>query len=431
MSSLVLVTVFVVLLLLNVPIAISIALATLATMLFTIDFYPAVTTIAQRMAGGLDSFTLLAIPFFILSGQLMGRGGIARRLVDAAKVVVGMLPGGLSFVNVLSCMLFGSISGSAVATTSAIGSFMVPEMKKMDYKAPFCGALTAAASTTGMLIPPSNTLIVYAVASGGVSISALFMGGYIPGILLGLALMVVCAVYAVGLGLPQGEPVKASVALAKIIQAIPSLLLIFIVIGGILAGIFTATEAGAIAVVYALFLALVVYREIKIHDLPEIILKAAEVTAVVMLLVATSTALAWILAYENIPQTISQVLLVMSDNPIIIFLLINLILLVVGAFLDITPAILIFTPILLPVAVGLGMSPIHFGIMMIMNLSIGLCTPPVGSILFVGCAVAKTTIVKITRPLIPMFLAMLAVLAATTYIPVLSEGLPRLFGLID
>ncbi len=431
MSNFVLIAVFVFLLLLNVPIAISIGLATLATMLFTIDFFPAVTTIAQRMAGGLDSFSLLAIPFFILSGQLMGRGGIARRLVDAAKVVVGRLPGGLSFVNVLSCMLFGSISGSAVATTSAIGSFMIPEMKKEGYKPEFGGALTVAASTTGMLIPPSNTLIVYAVASGGVSISALFMGGYIPGILLGLALMTVCGVSAVRLGLPRGEHIPAVVAFKKILHAIPSLFLIFIIIGGILSGIFTATEAGAIAVVYALFLAVVIYREIKVSDLPAILLKAVEVTAVVMLLVATSTALAWILAYENIPQTISNTLLLLSDNPIVIFLIMNLILLIVGAFLDMTPAVLIFTPIFLPVAISLGMSPLHFGIMLIMNLSIGLCTPPVGSVLFVGCSVAETTIAKIAKTLMPMFLAMIVVLLAVTYIPVLSEGLPRFFQLIQ
>ena len=431
MSSVILVLVFVVLLLLNVPIAISIALATLTAMLFTIDFLPAVTTVAQRMAGGLDSFTLLAIPFFILSGQLMGRGGIARRLVDAAKVVVGMLPGGLSFVNILSCMLFGSISGSAVATTSAIGSFMIPEMNKTGYKSSFSGALTAAASTTGMLIPPSNTLIVYAVASGGVSISALFMAGYVPGILLGLSLMVVCAAFAMRYGFPRGKRITLADAAKSLVDAVPSLLLIIIIIGGILSGIFTATEAGAIAVVYALFLAVVIYREISLHELPEIFLKAAEVTAVVMLLIATSTALAWILAYENIPQTISQALLLLSNNPLVLFLLMNLILLAVGAFLDITPAILIFTPIFLPVAVDLGMTPLHFGIMLIMNLSIGLCTPPVGSVLFVGCAVAKTSIVKISQPLIPMFVAMLIVLMATTYIPALSEALPRLFGLIN
>lgn len=431
MSSTVLLLTFVLLLLCNVPIAISIGLATLATMLFTIDFVPAVTTIAQRMGAGLDSFTLLAIPFFILSGQLMARGGIARRLVNAAKVVVGMLPGGLSFVNTLSCMLFGSISGSAVATTSAIGSFMIPEMKRMGYKAPFAAALTAAASTTGMLIPPSNTLIVYAVASGGVSISALFMGGYLPGILLGLALMMVCAMCAFSGGLPKGERSKASVVLRKIAEAIPSLLLIFIVIGGILAGIFTATEAGAIAVVYALFLAVVVYREIKITELPGIFLRSVEVMAVVMFLIATSMALAWMLAYENIPQIISQTLLALSDNPLVILLLMNLILLLVGAFLDITPAILIFTPIFLPVVMTFGMSPLHFGIMLIMNLSIGLCTPPVGSVLFVGCVVAKTTIAKITQPLIPMFVAMLLVLMGVTYIPALSEWLPRSLGLIE
>ena len=431
MSILVLFLVFAILLLLGVPIAFSIGIATVATMLISIDVFPALTTVAQRMAGGLDSFSLLAIPFFILSGQLMGQGGIARRLIDFARSLVGMLPGGLAFVNVISCTLFGAISGSAVAATSAIGSFMMPVMEKDGYPREFNAALTAASSTTGLLIPPSNILIVFAVASGGVSISALFVGGYLPGILVALGLMLVSAAYAKKYNFPAGERVRFATVLQTTSAALPSLFLIVLIIGGILGGIFTATEAGAIAVLYALVLSVFVYREVQIKDLSGVLLNSAKTTAIVMLLIATSTAMSWILAYENIPTIAAETLLMLSDNPIIILLIINLILLLVGAFLDMTPAVLIFTPILLPVAVALGMSPLHFGIMMVLNLSIGLCTPPVGGVLFVACAVGKTRVASIVKPLMPMYLAMFVALLAVTYFPGLSEWLPRAFGLID
>lgn len=428
-SALILISVFFVLLLLNVPISFCIGLATLCTMLLSMDLLPAVTTLAQRMAGGLNSFALLAIPFFVLSGLLMGRGGIAKRLIEAAMALVGSLPGGLALVNVLSCMLFGAISGSAVAATSAIGSFMVPEMKKQGYDVNYSAAVTAAAATTGMLIPPSNIMIVYAIASGGVSIAALFVAGYLPGILLGLGLMVVCAGYAKLKGYPLAARLPLSLTFKKMAAAIPSLLMIILVIGGIISGAFTATEAGAIAVVYSFVLAVCVYREVKIKELPAILLKSAETTAIVMALIATSAAMSWILSYENIPQTVSQGLLTLSENPLLILLLINIILLVVGAFMDMTPAVLIFTPIFLPVAVELGMSPLHFGIMMILNLSIGLVSPPVGSVLFVACAVAKTKLESLIKPLLPMYAAMFVVLMMVTYIPAISEFLPALFGL--
>jgi tripartite ATP-independent transporter DctM subunit len=428
-SALILISVFFVLLLLNVPISFCIGLATLCTMLLSMDLLPAVTTLAQRMAGGLNSFALLAIPFFVLSGLLMGRGGIAKRLIEAAMALVGSLPGGLALVNVLSCMLFGAISGSAVAATSAIGSFMVPEMKKQGYDVNYSAAVTAAAATTGMLIPPSNIMIVYAIASGGVSIAALFVAGYLPGILLGMALMVVCAGYAKMKGYPLAARLPLSVTFQKMAAAIPSLMMIILVIGGIISGAFTATEAGAIAVVYSFVLAVCVYREVKVKELPAILLKSAETTAIVMALIATSAAMSWILSYENIPQTVSQGLLTLSENPLLILLLINIILLVVGAFMDMTPAVLIFTPIFLPVAVELGMSPLHFGIMMILNLSIGLVSPPVGSVLFVACAVAKTKLESLIKPLLPMYAAMFVVLMMVTYIPAISEFLPAFFGL--
>jgi tripartite ATP-independent transporter DctM subunit len=426
-----LIIVFVGLFALGVPIAVCIALSTLSTMVMTMDFMPAVTTIAQRMAGGLNSFALLAIPLFILSGQLMAQGGIARRLIEFSKAMIGMVPGGLAFVNVISCTLFGAISGSSIAATTAVGSFMIPEMKKEGYEGEFAAAVTVTSATTGLLIPPSNTLIVYAVASGGVSIAALFVAGYVPGILISLATIIVCAIYARRRNFPAGERVPAQVAMKYTVAALPSLFLIVLVIGGILAGIFTATEAGAIAVIYALLLSAVIYREIDMAGLVSVCLKAAQTTAVVMFLIAASIAMSWILAYENIPAIVAETLVGISDNPLVILLLINIVLLLVGIFMDMTPAVLIFTPIFLPVAMEIGMSPLHFGIMLVLNLCIGLCTPPVGTILFVGCALAKTTIDRMVRPMLPMYAAMFVVLMLITYIPELSEGLPRFFGLID
>jgi len=428
-TGLILLLVFVVLLFINVPISFSIGIATFLTMLYSIDFIPAATTIAQRLAGGINTFALLAIPFFILSGLIMGQGGIAKRLIECAMALIGMLPGGLALVNVLSCALFGSISGSAVAATSAIGSFMIPEMEKKGYDKNFSAAVTGAAATTGMLIPPSNILIIYAIASGGVSIAALFVAGYLPGILVALALMIVCSGYAKLKGYPTEPRLPFNLVLNKVAAALPSLFLIFIIIGGIIGGIFTPTEAGAIAVIYSLLLATVVYREVAVKELPNIILKAGETTAIVMLLIGASSAMSWLLSYENIPQAITDFLLLLSENPLLILLIINLTLLVVGAFMDMTPAVLIFTPIFLPVAVELGMSPLHFGIMIVLNLSIGLCSPPVGSVLFVSCAVAKTTIGKIIRPLLPLYFAMFLVLMLVTYVPAISEFLPKLLGL--
>jgi tripartite ATP-independent transporter DctM subunit len=304
-------------------------------------------------------------------------------------------------------------------------------MSKEGYDRNFSAAVTTTAATTGLLIPPSNVLIIYAVASGGVSIAALFVAGYIPGILVSIGLAMVCAVYAKRRGLPRGDRLPLRIVLHRTFAALPSLFLIVLVIGGILGGVFTATEAGAIAVLYAFALSALVYREIRLSDLRQIVLKAAETTAIVMFLIATSMAMSWILAYENIPAIVAETLVTLSDNPILILLLINLVLLLVGIFMDMTPAVLIFTPIFLPVAMELGISPLHFGIIMVLNLCIGLCTPPVGSILFVGCVIAKTSIGKIIRPMLPMYAAMFVVLMFVTYFPALSEFLPRYFGLID
>lgn len=424
----VLVISFAALMALGVPISFCIGIATIATMFITIQTAPSVTTVAQRMATGLDSFALLAIPFFILSGQLMNRGGIARRLIDLAKVLVGMLPGGLAFVNILASMLFGSISGSAVAAASAIGGFMTPLMDKEGYDRGYSAAVNISSATTGMLIPPSNILIVYSLASGGVSIAALFLAGYLPGILMGLAIMIVAASIAVLRKYPVGSGFRLGESVKRFLDAIPSLLLILIVMGGIIAGYFTATEASAVAVLYTFILSVLIYREVKFKELPSVLLSTALTTAVVMLLIGTSMGMSWILAYTNIPQTVSAALIALTENKFAILLIINFILLFVGAFMDMTPAVLIFTPIFLPVAIGLGIDPIHFGIMMVMNLCIGLCTPPVGSVLFVGCGIANVSISKVIRPLVPMFLAMIAALMLVTYIPEITMFLPKFFG---
>ncbi|MGA8204423.1 MAG: TRAP transporter large permease [Woeseiaceae bacterium] len=430
MSALVLAVVFTLLLALGVPVAFCIGVATLVSLFLALDPVPAVTTVAERMVGGMNSFALLAIPLFILSGVLMGQGGIARRLIDFAKCLIGMVPGGLAFVNVVSCTLFGAISGSAVAANSAVGGFMLPAMEKEGIDRDFSAAITATSSTTGLLIPPSNILIVYAVASGGVSIAALFVAGYLPGILVSLSLMVVCAIYAKRHKLPASGRQPLRVTLRAGLRAAPSLFLIVLVIGGIIGGIFTATEAGAIAVLYAFALSWLFYGEIAYKDIYPILLKSAETTAIVMFLIGTSIAMSWLLAYHNIPAIVADSMLRLTDNPIALLLIINIVLLVVGAFMDITPAVLIFTPIFLPIAVQLGMSPLHFGIMIVLNLLIGLCTPPVGNILFVSCAIANTTITRILKPLLPMYVAMIVVLLFVTYIPAISEFLPRYFGLL-
>ena len=417
---------FVVLLGLGVPISYSIGLATVATMLLSIQTMPALTTEAQRIATGLDSFALLAIPFFILAGQIMNQGGIARRLIDFAKALLGMLPGGLAHVNIVASMLFGAISGSAVAAASAVGGVMAPQMDKEGYDRDYGAAVNITSATTGLLIPPSNILIVYSLASGGVSIAALFLAGYLPGILVGLMLMTVAGVLAVRRKYPITGRLPLMETFKKFIDAVPSLFLLVVVMGGIVAGFFTATEAAAVAVLYALILAFI-YREITVKDLPQILLDASATTAVVLLLVGTSVGMSWIMAYVNIPQNVTAALIALTENEIVIMLIINIILLSVGTFMDMTPAVLIFTPIFLPIAIDLGIDPTHFGIIMVLNLCIGLCTPPVGSVLFVGVGVAETSITSVIKPLLPLFIAMIIALLIVTYVPWLSLWLPECF----
>ena len=423
----VLIVSFVTLLAVNVPVAFAIGISTMLG-IFATGELPAFLLVAQRMATGIDNFTLLAIPFFILAGLLMGHGGIAQRLIDLAEVVVGRFRGGLAYVTVLTCMLFGSVSGSAAAAVSSVGGFLVPVMNRRYTDPAFNASVIVTASTTGLLIPPSNIMIVYAAATGGaVSIAAMFFAGIVPGLLVGLALMIVSSrgPLTVNGGVTTLGLRDAFVRLGR---AFPALIMVVIVLGGIMFGIFTATEASAVAVIYALMLSIGLYREVSLRDLPALLLRCAVITSVVLLLVATSTAMAWLLAYENIPQVLSAYLLGLSDNPLVILLIINLIMLAVGTVIDMTPAVLLFTPIFWPVILSLGIDPLHFGVMLIMNLCIGLCTPPVGTCLFLGCSVANTTVARMLPRLIPFYLAMILVLMVITYLPLVSVALPRWLG---
>ena len=366
----------------------------------------------------------------MLSGILMGRGGMARRLIDFAGTLVGCFPGGLAYVNVLTCMLFGSISGSATAAVSSVGGFMIPEMNRMGYNREFNVAVTTTAATTGLVIPPSNIMIVYAVACGSVSIAAMFIAGVLPGILMGLCIILVCIYYALKNGYKGGRRSTFREILVAFKRAFLSLFLMFVIIGGILGGVFTATEAAAVAVAYAFVLSVLIYREVRWKDILGILVQTGVTTAVVMFLICVSSAMSWIMTIANIPQTISSALVTLSGNPVVILLIINILLLLVGTFMDMTPAVLIFTPIFLPVVREMGMSDIQFGIMMIVNLCIGLCTPPVGSCLFIGCGIGKTSIAKVTMPMLPFFIALIVALLLTTFLPFLTMWLPGVAGLL-
>jgi tripartite ATP-independent transporter DctM subunit len=417
---------FIFLLIIGVPVAFCLGLASLATLLY-LDI-PTVVAF-QRMAAGIDVFALLAIPFFIYAGELMNQSGIAEKLVRLAESMLGRLKGGLGHVSVFSCMMFGAVSGSAVASVSAMGSTLVPIMKQNGYDDDFAVNVTVTASTTGLLIPPSHNMIIYSIAAGGgVSIISLFLAGIVPGIMLGLALMVVTYMIAVKRGYPSGTfPGWRPMGVA-FMRALPGLLSAVIIVGGILSGIFTATESSAIAVVYTVFIAAFVYRSL---DWPSFILatrNAVKTTAIVMLIIASASAFGWLMAVAEVPLRMSEALLSISENPLVVMLIINLILLTLGTFMDMSPLIIITTPIFLPVATQLGMDPVQFGVVLILNLGIGLVTPPIGSVLFVGCAVGDIPIEKSVRSIWPFYGAMIAVLMLITAFPIFSLGLPALFG---
>lgn len=429
-SGLIILVLLVIMLLAGVPIAVALGISSVCAILPIMDTNVAVLTGAQRIFSGISVFSLLAIPFFILAGNIMNKGGIAVRLINLAKLITGRAPGALAQTNVIANMLFGAISGSGTAAASAMGSIIGPIEKEEGYDPNFSAAANIATAPTGLLIPPSNVMITFSLVSGGTSVAALFMAGYITGILWGLACMLVIYFIARKKGYRAKTKFTFKEAMKIILQALPCLLLIIIVIGGIIGGIFTATEGSVVAVVYSLVLSLFFYRSISLKDLPKIFKESAEMTGIIIFLIGVSSIMSWVMAFTNIPTAVSNGLLAISSNKIVIFLLINVILLIVGTFMDMTPACLIFTPIFLPVCTALGMNPIHFGIMLIFNLCIGTITPPVGTTLFVGVKVGNVKIETVFRQLLIYFAAIFVVLMLVTYIPQLSLWLPSLMGYV-
>lgn len=423
MEVLVLLGSFVLLLLIRVPVALSLIVSSFLTGLYMdIDL----AALVQRMVGGLNSFSLLAIPFFILAGEIMNEGGISRRLINLANVMIGKVRGGLAMVNVLASTFFGGISGSAVADVSSIGSVLIPMMKKAKYDSDYAVNVTISSAAQGVMIPPSHNMIIYSTAAGGVSVGALFMGGIVPGILLGLILMVVTYVIAVKRNYPKGEPVKREEVPKIIREGLLGLLTAVIIIGGIVSGIFTATESAAIGVVYAFIITFFVYRDIPLSRMRIILVRTSKTLAMVLFLIASSSAFGWLLALLKVPAMVTEGLLAFSPNDIVTLLLINLILLVLGMFMDMAPLILIATPILLPVATAAGMDPVQFGVVLILNLAIGLITPPVGTCLFVGCAIGQIPIEKTVKGMAPFYIAMIVTLLLVTFVPQFSLFLPDL-----
>ncbi|EEI0364838.1 TRAP transporter large permease subunit [Salmonella enterica] len=429
-ASSTLIAVFVVLLAMGAPIGICIVIASFSTMMLVLPFDISMFATAQKMFSSLDSFALLAVPFFVLSGVIMNSGGIAARLVNFAKLFTGKLPGSLSYTNIVGNMMFGAISGSAIAASTSIGGVMVPMSAREGYDRGFAAAVNIASAPTGMLIPPTTAFILYALASGGTSIAALFAGGLVAGVLWGVGCMLVTLVVAKRRNYRVFFTVQKGMALKVAVEAIPSLLLIVIIVGGIVQGIFTAIEASAIAVVYTLLLTMVFYRTLKIKDLPSILLQTVVMTGVIMFLLATSSAMSFSMSITNIPAALSDMILGISANKLVILLVITVFLLIIGAFMDIGPAILIFTPILLPIMAKLGVDPVHFGIIMIYNLAIGTITPPVGSGLYVGASVGKVKVEEVIKPLLPFYGAIIGVLLLITYIPEITLFLPRLLGIM-
>ncbi|EHI58721.1 MAG: TRAP transporter large permease [Hungatella hathewayi] len=429
-AGIIILVVLVAMLLAGVPIAIALAVSSICAILPILEFEPAVLTGAQRIFSGISVFNLIAIPFFILAGNIMNKGGIAIRLINFAKLFTGRIPGALAHTNVVANMLFGAISGSGTAAASAMGSIIGPVEEEEGYDRDFSAAVNIATAPTGLLIPPSNVMITYALVSGGTSIAALFMAGYIPGIMWGLSCMIVVYLIAKKKGYKSTRRFSGKEKLNIAFQAIPCLLMIVIVIGGIIGGIFTATEGAVVAVVYSLVLSLFFYRSISWRDLPQIFKDSAEMTGIIIFLIGVSSIMSWVMAFTGLPGAISDAMLSISNNRYVILIIINILLLIVGTFMDMTPACLIFTPIFLPICQQIGMNSVHFGIMMIFNLCIGTITPPVGTTLFVGVKVGKTKIENVIRPLLCYFAAIFFVLLLVTYIPALSMWLPGLLGYV-
>lgn len=427
MDAFVLIGSFVILLTIGVPVAYALGLAALIGALW-IDI--PLDAVMIQIAAGVNKFSLLAIPFFVLAGAIMAEGGMARRLVAFANVLVGFIRGGLSLVNILASTFFGAISGSSVADTASIGSVLIPEMEKKGYPKPFATAVTMSGSVQAILIPPSHNAVIYSLAAGGsVSIAALFMAGVLPGLLLGLTVASICLYKAHKHGYPKGEPIPMKEALKITVEALWGLMTMVIILGGILSGVFTANESASIAVVWAFFVTMFIYRDYKWRDLPKLMHRTVKTVTIVMILIGFAAAFGYMMTLMQIPMKVTAFLTEFSDNKYVILLLINVLLLFLGTLMDMSPLILILTPILLPVVTVLGIDPVHFGMIMMVNLGIGLITPPVGSVLFVGSAISKLKIGVITQAMMPFFIALLVVLMMVTYLPWLSLWLPKLMGL--
>ena len=414
---------------LGVPIAYALGLAALAGA-YWIGI--PLEAVMLQVSSGVSKFAMLTIPFFVLAGAIMAEGGMARRLVAFANVLVGMVRvrGGLSAVNVLATTFLSGISGSAVADTSAIGSVMIPQMEKTGYPRVFATNVTISASVQALLVPPSHNAVIYSLATGGtISIISLFMAGVAPGLLLGASLVVLCLALAYRDGHPRGETVALREAVKIAIDALWGLVTLAIILGGILGGVFTAIEAGAVACLWAFFVTMFIYRDYRWRELPQLVHRTMRTVAMVLTLIAFAASVGYVMALMQVPAKVTAMLLTLSNDKNVILLLINVLLLVLGCLLDMAPSILICTPILLPVVVKFGVDPVHFGMIMLLNLGIGLCHPPVGAILFVGCAVGRVTIEQVVREIWPFYAVMFIVLMLVTYIPSISLWLPRLLSL--
>ena len=427
MDAFVLLFTLAILLALGMPVAFAVGLSAVAGALW-IDL--PLEALMIQITSGVNKFTLLAIPFFILAGAIMAEGGIARRLVNFAYVFVGFIRGGLSLVNIVASTFFGAISGSSVADTASIGSVMIPEMEKKGYPREYAAAVTASGSVQAILIPPSHNSVIYSLAAGGtVSIATLFIAGVLPGLLLGASLMVLCLCFARKRGYPKGDKIPFRQALKIMLDALWGLMTVVIILGGILSGIFTATESAAVACLWAFFVTMFIYRDYKWSELPKLICRTVKTVTIVMILIGFAAAFGAVMTYMQLPMRITEFFTSLSDNKYVILMYLNIMLLLIGTLMDMAPIILILTPVLLPVTNALGIDPVHFGMIMMVNLGIGLITPPVGSVLFVASAVSKQKIETVVRAMLPFYGILLVVLGMVTYIPAISLWLPRMLGM--
>ena len=431
-ATIVLVILFFFLLIMGTPVSFSIITSAAVTITMFLSPQFATFIAAQKLTTGIDSFSLLAVPFFILAGNLMGSGGLAQRLVNLAMLFLGKVPGSLALTNIAGNAMFGSLSGSGIAAASAMGSVLQGPEKEAGYEEEFSAATNIATAPVGQLIPPTNAFIIFSAACGGTSVATLLIAGWVPGLLWAGLCMIVAFVFAKkhGYVVKSSEKITGAYVLKTIWAAVPSILMVVIIIGGILSGAFSPTEASGVAVVYAFILSAFIYRSIKLRDVKDILVNTACMTTIVMLIIGASSVLSFVLSFTGLPQAISGALLAVTDNKYLLLLIVNIILLIVGTFMDMAPALLIFTPIFLPVIQSIGMSEIQFGVMMVMNLAIGTVTPPVGSVLFVGCSVANLRVEKVVPRLIPYFAAMVVGLLLITYVPAFSLWLPSMFGMI-